>query len=201
MKKIQKQSIVQPDKIFRHVVWALTPRPVWIVGTYNLDNSPNLSTITCVSHTPGPPESIIISMIAKKHTATNIKRTGEFSINLCNVEMASLADYVGSVSGDNCIKDVVPYNFAWGEKAHVPILDASPCVLECKITQTHLIGDFYTFFGEIVNLHMDYNLNPPTESSEAILNWFNSINIHNIDPLVYHSFPLKYYRVGEKVKY
>ena len=197
MKKIQKQSTPQLSGIFHHVVWTITPRPVWIVGTCNEDSSQNLSTITCVSNTPGPPENIIVSMAAKR-TIANIQRTGEFSVNLCNVAMAALADYVGSVSGENGVKDVISYEFTWGEKTRVPVLGASNCVFECKVSHTHAIGAFHTFFGEVVNLHIDVDLSPPTDSQEAIIQWFKSIDIHEIDPLIYHSV-LKYFRVGEKV--
>jgi len=136
--------------------------------------------------------------MAAKRTIANIMRTGEFSVSLCNVEMAPLADYVGSVSGEDGVKDALPYAFAWGENAHVPILGASHCVFECKLSHTHEIGAFYTFFGEVVNLQIDENLSPPTESHEAIVKWFKSLDVHKIDPLVYHSV-LKYYRVGEKI--
>jgi len=197
MKKIQKQLIPQLSGLYHHVVWTITPRPVWIVGTCNKDGSPNLSTITCVSNTPGPPENIIVSMTAKR-TIANIQRTGEFSISLCNVEMAPLADYVGSVSGENGTKDTIPYGFAWGEKSHVPVLDASHCVLECKTSHAHQVGAFHTFFGEVACSHIDTNLNPPTDSQEAAYKWFQSLNIHETDPLIYHSVK-KYFRVGDKV--
>ena len=196
MKKIQKQSIPL-SSLFHHVVWTITPRPVWIVGTCNQDDTPNLSTITCVSNTPGPPENIMVSMCAKR-TITNILRTGEFSVALTNFEMSSLADYVGSVSGEEVVKDAMPYNFAWGDKARVPVLDASHCVFECKVSHTHIIGSFHTFFGEVVNLHLDEKLTPPTGSQDEMLNWFKAIDIHGMNPLVYHSIQ-KYYRVGEKV--
>ena len=196
MKKIPKQS-QQLAGIFHHLVWTITPRPVWIIGTCNEDGSPNLSTITCVSNTPGPPESIIVSMTARR-TIANILRTGQFSVNLANVEMADLANYVGSVSGEDCTKDAMPYGFSWGEKVQVPVLDASHCVFECKLSHTHEVGDFHTFFGEVVNLQIDANLTPPTESREALIKWFNEIDIHKMNPLVYHSI-LKYFRVGEKV--
>lgn len=197
MKKIQKQSIPQFSGIFHHVVWTITPRPVWIVGTCNEDGTPNLSTITCVSNTPGPPENIIVSMAAKR-TIANIQRTGEFSVALANVEMAALVDYVGTVSGEDGAKDAVSYGFAWGDKLRTPVLDASHCVFECKLSHTHTIGDFHTFFGEVVNLHIDESLTPPTGSHEAVVEWFKSLDIHKLDPLVYHSV-LKYFRVGEKV--
>ncbi|MCL2570933.1 MAG: flavin reductase family protein [Defluviitaleaceae bacterium] len=198
MKKIQKQAIPQLNSIFHHVVWTITPRPVWIVGTCNEDGSPNLSTVTCVSNTPGPPENIIIS-IAARRTIANILCTGEFSINLCNAEMAPLVDYVGSVSGEDCVKDAVPYGFVWGEKIRVPILDASHCIFECCVSHSHIIGGFHTFFGEVQTTHIDESLTaPPTDSQEAIINWFRSIDIHKMNPLVYHSI-LKYFRVGEKI--
>jgi len=197
MKTIQKQSISQLGGIFHHIVWTITPRPVWIVGTCNEDGSQNLSTITCVSNTPGPPENIIVSTAAKR-TVANIQRTGEFSIALANAEMAPLVDYVGSVSGEDCVKDAVPYDFAWGEKLRVPILGASHCVFECKVSYTQMIGAFHTFFGEVVNLQIDVCLTPPADSQEAVVKWFKSIDIHKMDPLIYHSV-LKYYRVGEKI--
>jgi len=197
MKTIQKQSIPSLSGIYHHVVWTIAPRPVWVVGTCNEDDTQNLSTITCVSNTPGPPENIIISMTAKR-TIANIQRTGEFSVNLANVEMAGLADYVGSVSGENGAKDAMSYDFAWGEKLRVPILAASHCVFECKLSHTHEVGAFHTFFGEVVNLHLDTALTPPSGPQEAIIEWFRSLDIHKTDPLVYHSV-LKYFRVGEKI--
>ena len=197
MKKVTKQSVSQLNNLYHHVVWTATPRPVWIVGTCNEDDTPNLSTITCVSNTPGPPENIILSMVAKRTTA-NILRTGEFSVSLANVQMAALVDHVGTVSGEDRVKDDVPYGFTWGEKLRVPVLDASHCVFECKLSHTHEVGDFKTFFGEVVNLHLDVNLTPPDGPHEEIVKWFMALDIHGMDPMVYHSV-LKYYRVGEKV--
>jgi len=198
LENIKKQVISQMDGIFHHVVWTITPRPVWIVGTCNENGTPNFSTITCVSNTPGPPETIILSMIAKQ-TIANIQRTGEFSVHLANTEMAALADYVGSVTGVDGMKDAMPYDFAWGEKARVPVLGASPCVVECKVSHTHEVGEFQTFFGEVLNLHLDEKLNPPMDSREVMMEWFQELDVRKVDPLVYHSAK-KYYRVGEKLQ-
>ena len=198
MKNIQKQSIPQIDMIMHNVVWTITPRPVWIVGTCNEDGTPNLSTITCVSNTPGPPENIIVSMAAR-HTVSNILRTGEFSVNLANAEMTALVDYVGTTSGIDGKKDAMPYDFIWGDKLHVPVLAPSHCVFECKVSHTHVVGGFHTFFGEVANLHIGASLVPPTEPIEAIRKWFGELDIHATDPLVYHSV-LKYFHVGEKTK-
>lgn len=139
-----------------------------------------------------------MSMSARR-TIANILRTGEFSVNLANTEMAALADYVGTVSGESGVKNAMPYDFAWGEKIHVPVLDASHCVFECKVSHTHVVGGFHTFFGEVANLHIGTNLIPPTDvSREDLRKWFSKIDIHKMDSMVYHSI-LKYFRVGERV--
>jgi len=197
MTNIPKQP-VKPGDIVQHAIWLLTPRTVWIAGTRNEDGTPNLSTITSVSYTPGPPESMVVSMVARRTTA-NILRTGEFTMNLANVEMAPLADYVGTVSGEDRVKDAVPYDFAWGDEVKAPVLGASPCVIECKVLQTVSLGESYTFIGDMVLRHVDERVGRPKEmTNEAIMAWLNAVDVREIDPLVYHSY-LKYYRVGEKV--
>ena len=196
MTKIQTPLGPQPGGLFHHVLWTITPRPVWIIGTCNADGTANLSTITCVTNNPGPPENIILSSAAAR-TNANITRTGEFSVNLCNGALAGLADYVGSVSGEAGPKNGMPYTLEWGTAAKVPVLDLSPCVLECKLSHTHTIGMFHTFFGEVMNMHLDEKLNPPKESREVIMQWFNELDIPALDMLVYQSIK-KYYKVGEK---
>ena len=197
MKKIEKKSVPQLQGLYHHVLWTITPRPVWIIGTANENGTANFSTITCVSNTPGPPENIIISTTAAQ-TIANIQRTGEFSANLCKTDMAKFADYVGSVSGTAGPKDAMPYTYTWGEKTRTPILDASRVVLECKLSHTHAVGAFTTFFGEVQNAFFDIDLTPPTTSQEAAMKWFMDLDVQATEPLVYHSVK-KYYRVGEKV--
>ncbi|MCL2407954.1 MAG: flavin reductase family protein [Defluviitaleaceae bacterium] len=197
MNKIEKHTVPGLSGLYHHVLWTVTPRPVWIVGTCNEDDTANFSTITCVSNTPGPPENIIISISARR-TIANIVRTGEFSANLCNVEMAGLADYVGSVSGEDGAKDGMDYTYTWGKKIRVPVLDASPAALECKLSHAHVLGMFHTFFGEVMDAHFSNTLMPASASREDAVNWFCGLDIHEIDPLVYHSVK-KYYRVGEKL--
>jgi flavin reductase (DIM6/NTAB) family NADH-FMN oxidoreductase RutF len=92
MKSIRKQSIPRLNPLFHHVVRTIIPRPVWNVGTGSEDGTHNLSTITCISNTPGPPETIIASMAAKR-TIANIQRTGELSVALCNAGMSEVGGF------------------------------------------------------------------------------------------------------------
>jgi len=188
MKKIEKHSVPQSG--------GLIPQTMWLIGTCNESGAPNLSTVTWVSFTPGPPECLIVSMQARR-TKENILRTGEFTANLCTVEMVKLADYVGMVSGRIRVKNAVPYEYGWGEKVFAPVLHASPYVNECKVLQTHRIGDTHTFISEIVNQQIDKNFGrPASDSMDDYVRWLDSINIYDADPLMY---TWKYYRIGTKV--
>jgi len=187
------------EKIIKHSTihsGGFIPGPVWLIGTQNEDGSHNLSTITWVSYLAGPPECMIVSMQARK-TKENILRTKEFTANLCNTGMARLADYVGMFSGKDTQKDAVPYDYSWGEKVQAPVLDASPCVIECTVVKTDVIGDTHVFIAQIVNQQIDAQFGrPDDDSGEAYIRWLNANDIHNVDPLLY---TWKYYRIGEKI--
>lgn len=189
MNKIEKRSISKAG--------CFMPQPVFIIGTYNEDGTPNLSTVTGVSYAYGPPECLIISLYCSRRTKENLLRCGAFTANLCTVEMARLADYVGTVSGLTQCKDALPYDCTPGEKIHAPVLDASPYVKECRVLQTHRIGETHIIIAEIVNLQVGVNLgHPENDSDEAYLHWLNSSNLQDANPLLY---AWKYYKIGDTV--
>jgi len=113
--------------------------------------------------------------------------------------MVALSDYFGSVSGENGVKDKLAYDVTWGSAVKAPMLNASPCVVECRVSHSHQIGISHTFLGEVVSLHMDAKLSLPDSPGEAVMQWYQDLDMHDVDPLVYHSYPLRYYRVGEKL--
>ena len=196
--KSQKRGLTM-EKISRKSVsksGGFIPQAVWIIGSCNKDTSPNFCTITSVSYTPGPPESLIVSMQAKR-TKENILCTGEFTANLCTVEMVHLVDFVGSVSGQESKKDALSFNCNWGEKIHAPVLDASPYVIECKVFQTHLVGNTITFIAEMVNQQIDIKFGQPNNDSyEAYIAWLNTNDLLDLDPILY---AWNYYGIGKKI--
>ena len=186
MNKIDKHSVSKSG--------GFIPQAVWLIGTINEDGSQNFGTVTCVNYIPGPPEGLIVSLTAKR-TKENILRTSEFTANLCTAEMASMADYAGAVSGTERVKDAMPFSGVPGVKVHVPVLDASPYVIECKMLQYVLMGDTHTFIAETLNQQIDIRCGQPkNDSYEAYIEWLNKNDIHDIDPLLY---TWKYYKVGD----
>ena len=148
-----------------------------IIGTCNGDGTPNLSAVSWVSFNPGPPKSIILSTadVYTMPTLNNILRTGEFAVNLCTVEMS---DFVGDVCayGDDIHNHgKLTYGYEWGEKTKAPILDVSPFVVECKVSQTHMLGNN---LQESDSIHA-WNADDP------YYKWLVNMDMNELDPLLW----------------
>ena len=189
MKKIIKQSLSTP------LLGEFAPVLVNLIGTCNEDGSPHLCGASWVSFTLGPPKSIVFSTFVKP-AIDNILRTSEFSVNMCTEEMAEKADSIywtqelkkhGETSSD----------YVWGNKIHAPILENSPFVTECKVIQSHNIGDSIIFFAEIVNQQIDIQLGKPeNDAEEAYVKWLEGINVNVLNPLLWLG---NYYNIGKKL--
>ena len=190
MKKIEKQIIpIMPGEF--------SPVLLNIIGTCNEDGTPNLSAVSWVSFNPGPPKSIILSTahVYTMPTLNNILRTGEFTVNLCTVGMSDFVEDVCAYGDDIHNHGKLAYGHAWGEKTKTPILDVSPFVVECKVSQTHMLGNYHIFFAEIVCQHLDKNLagNNLQESDsmhawsadDPYYKWLENMDMNKLDPLLW----------------
>ena len=188
MKKY-KQSLSTP------LVGEFAPVLVNIIGTCNEDGTPHLCGASCVSFTLGPPESIVFSTFVQP-TIENIKRTGEFTVNMCTSEMVQMTENICSKQ-ESAEQDNSLHGFEWGEKIHAPILDASPFACECKVAQSHIYGESTLFIAEIVNQQIAKQLDKPVDNSiEAYVKWLENVNVNNLDPLLWLG---NYHRIGDKL--
>ena len=188
MKKIVKQSLAIPLKgEFASVL-------VNFIGTCNEDGSPHFCTASWVSFALGPPKSIIFSTFVKP-TIENIKRTGEIAINMGTGEMKELSDTIYGIMEEGK-QDKLP-DYEWGKKLHVPILDASPYVVECKVIESHVFGDSIIFFAEIINQQIDVKIGKPeNDTDEAYVKWTESLNVNDLNPLLWLG---NYHYIGNKI--
>ena len=85
-------------------------QPMYIIGTYNEDGTPDFAPITWVSHTFVDDEEpwLVISMWGTKKTKLNVQRTGQLSVNMVTPNMLQLVDYFGSSSGKKGAKKTRP---------------------------------------------------------------------------------------------
>ena len=162
-------------------------QPVFLIGTYNEDGSPNFCPITWVSSTWEDDHPLmVISMNGAKKTKDNIARTNLLSANLVSIDMLELLDYFGSCSGLETKKNALPYEYENGHVLQVPTLNMSRRVFECKVVNTFETDNTTTYFCKSMNCQQIEGL-----SSE---DFGNHHDITLLEPVVYSG---RYYKIGE----
>ena len=162
-------------------------QPSFIIGTNNEDGTDNFAPITWISvtHEEGDGYLLVISMFGTKMTKRNVLRTGIFSANLVSTEMLPLMDYFGSHHAADGKKNGMEYSVSRGQVLDVPVLDQSPCVYECEVSQKLDTGDSTTFFCPIRNIQMDERL----ISKDSF-----DVDLTILDPVIYSG---KYHSLGK----
>ena len=157
-------------------------QPVFLIGTYNEDGSPNFCPITWVSSTwDNDHYQMVISMNGAKKTKNNIARTNMMSANLVSVDMLELLDYFGSTTGLEAPKNAIPYEYEDGHVLHVPTLNLSRRVFECEVMNKYETSDTTTYFCRSKNCQQIAGLDD-TRKDIALL-----------EPIVYSG---RYFKIG-----
>ena len=168
---------------------------VYLLGTYNVDGTLFLQSQAFVCYIPGPPEGKVIGLAASDQMKENILREQAFSLNLCNIAMLPIVEsawqgYAPETNGEDAV------GYSRGVKLNIPVLDASPCVEECKVMQTVQVGDTLIVIVETVCTLVDNELIRPYSESDDLYDWYMSQNAQKFNPLLYS---VKYYTLSECV--
>jgi len=83
-----------------------------------------------------------------------IRQTGEFSVNIPTVDMVSVTDYCGIVSGNKEDKSGL-FEVFYGELKSAPLITVCPLNIECRLVQTLDLPTNTLFIGEIVNIYSE----------------------------------------------
>ena len=188
MKKIERR--ISPVSV------ACTAQQLYILGTYNADGTAFLQTQAFVCYIPGPPEGMVVGVVQSDKIKENIIREQAFSLNQCNIDMRFIAEsawrgYAPDISGEKAVRH------STGVKLNIPLLDASPYVIECKVVQSVNVGDTMIFITESVCNHVDSRLVLPyPESNDAVYDWYTKQDAMDFNPLLY---AMKYYTLKESI--
>jgi flavin reductase (DIM6/NTAB) family NADH-FMN oxidoreductase RutF len=123
-----------------------------ILGTMH-DGKPNFMALDWVTRANFNPPMMGICVNNGHASNAAIRATGEFSINVPDVDMVEVTDYVGLVSGKNTDKSRLFEVFS-GELKAAPIT-ACPISLECRIVKTVDLPTNTFFIGEIVSIYTE----------------------------------------------
>ena len=132
----------------------LAPVPPALVTVGNMEKH-NVLTIGWTGILNTKPPKTYISVRPERFSYPIIKETGEFVINLPTAEMVNSVDFCGVRSGAKVNKfehcGLTPEE---GVRVSVPSIAECPISIECKVTDTVLLGTHEMFIADILSVRV-----------------------------------------------
>ena len=165
------------------------PAPVFVVGTYDLEEKPNVMTAAWGGICCSVPPCVAVSIREATYSYRNILDRKAFTISIPSEKYVKEADYFGMVSG----KDVDKFSAtgltpAKSEVVDAPYVNEFPFVLECQLLRSVEIGGHTQFIGEIKDTKVDEDI---IKNDDPL--------IQKITPLILALDSMSYYGVGKYV--
>ena len=162
------------------------PMPVYIIGTYGADGTPNAMNAAWGGISEDTEISICVS--AGHKTTKNILERKAFTVSMATADHVAACDYVGIVSGnkepDKFVK--AGYHATKSEFVDAPLIDELPMALECRLISYD--PESCRLVGEIVNVSAD----------ESVLGENGKVDAAKLRPITYDPMNHHYLVLGEK---
>lgn len=165
----------------------LFPMPVFMIATYNEDDSVNVMNMAwggICDH-----DKVALNLEKSHKTVSNIRSRRAFTISVADVPHLVQADYFGIVSGNSVKNKFERSGLHASKSAHVnaPVVEEFPLTLECEVEEIQ--PDGFRVVGKIINVLAD----------EKVLTEKGVIDAGKLNALVFDQFQGAYYKIGEKV--
>ena len=163
------------------------PMPVYIIGTYNADGTPNAMNAAWGGISEEKEISICVDSAHK--TAENLIARKAFTVSMATAACLQACDYVGIVSGNTEPGKFAKAGFHATKSAFVdaPLIDELPMALECELVSYD--PETCRLVGRIVNVCAD----------EAVLDEKGKVDVRKLNPITYDPMTHGYLVLGEKV--
>ncbi|MDE6101975.1 MAG: flavin reductase family protein [Ruminococcus sp.] len=133
----------------------LAPVPAALVTCGTMEK-PNVLTIGWTGICCTKPPMTYISVRPERFSHDIIMDSGEFVINLTTSAMVRQTDFCGVKSGRDINKlEKCGFHIVPSQKISVPVIEECPVSLECRVTETKLLGSHTMFLAEIVGVDVD----------------------------------------------
>ena len=177
-----KKSIRKKTLLYSH--------PVFIIGTYDKNDVPNIMAVSWGGICCTTPPCIGISLREATYTYWNIMENKAFTVNIPPEKYVKEADYVGVYSGKDENKfETTGLTPVKSELVNAPYVKEFPLSMICELRDTVKIGSHTQFIGEIQDVIAE----------EDILNERGYPMIDNVKPFIYDSSTRSYYKIGERL--
>lgn len=133
----------------------LAPVPAALVTCGTVEN-PNVLTIGWTGIVCTRPPMTYISVRPERFSHDIIMNSGEFVINLSTAEMCRETDLCGVKSGRDVDKfSLCGFTASDAKAVSAPLIEECPVSLECRVTESKLLGSHTMFLAEIVGIDVD----------------------------------------------
>ena len=164
------------------------PTPLWVVGTYDSEEKPNVMTIAWGGICCSKPQSVNISLRKATYSYSNIIDRKAFTINIPSEKYAKEADYFGIATGSKTNKfadtGLTPLK---SDLVDAPYIKEFPLILECKMAHNTEIGTHTLFVGEIIDVKAD----------ESVLGENGLPDINKVQPVLFAPEVRTYHGIGK----
>ena len=163
------------------------PMPVFIIGTYNEDGTPNAMNAAWGGVTEEAQLTICVD--AEHKTAEKVLARKAFTVSMGTAKYVTACDYVGIVSGNKEPDKFRKAGFhaTKSEFVDAPLIDELPMALECEMISydpesCHLVG-------RVINVCVD----------EAYLDEKGKVDVAKLQPITFDPVHHNYLVLGEAV--
>lgn len=164
------------------------PTPVFIVGSYNKQNKPNIMAVAWGGICCSQPPCITISLRKSTYTYGNIAEHKAFTVSIPSERYVKQADYIGLFSGRDVDKFAACGLTAVKSKlVDAPYVAEFPLVIECKLLRMVELGQHTQFIGEILDI----------KCNQDILNQDNLPDVEKARPIIFIPGTHTYYSIGK----
>ena len=162
------------------------PQPVFIIGTYDENGSPNAMNAAWGGISEENEVSICIS--ADHKTTYNLLARKAFTVSMATAKMMTACDYVGIVSGNKEPEKFAKAGFhaVKSEFVDAPLIQELPMALECEVISYD--EETCRLVGRIVNVCAD----------ESVLGENGKVDVSRLQPITYDPMNHHYLVLGEK---
>ena len=163
------------------------PMPVYIIGTYNEDGTPNAMNAPWGGISEET--EITICVDSSHKTAENLIARKAFTVSMATAKYMAACDYVGIVSGSKEPDKFAKAGFhaTKSEFVDAPLIDELPMALECEVISYD--EESCRLVGRIVNVC----------AVESVLNEKGNVDPSKLQPITYDPMNHHYLVLGEKV--
>ena len=169
---------------------AAYPTPVFVVGTYDEKEKPNVMTVAWGGICCSDPPCVSIALRKATYTYSNVVERKAFTVSIPSTDQVEVADYFGIASGRDGDKfATVGLTPARSELVDAPYVEEFPLILECKLVRTEELGRHTLFVGEILDVKID----------DTCLDDDGKPSVERLRPFGWAPLENQYYAMGQRL--